>query len=141
MSDERWFFDTNVLVYLFDRKAPDKRQLAQALWERAIDEATPVISTQVLQEFFVTVTKAAKQGLPIAQARRAMQKFEAIAEVRMISLPLVYSATERLEQTGYSFWDSLIIETALEADSTRLWTEDLQPGQTIGKLKIENPFQ
>lgn len=57
MSGERWFFDTNILVYWFDPKAPGNQAASRELWYRACREATPVISTQVLQEFFVTVTK------------------------------------------------------------------------------------
>ena len=56
MNGERWFFDTNVLVYLFDRNAPGKQAAARSLWDKACREATPILSLQVLQEFFVTVT-------------------------------------------------------------------------------------
>ena len=62
MNGKRWFFDTNVLVYLFDPNAPDKQAAATSLWEKACREATPILSLQVLQEFFVTVTKTVKQG-------------------------------------------------------------------------------
>jgi len=60
MTGERWFFDTNILVYLFDAKTSEKQAVARRLWERACREALPVLSTQVLQEFLVTVTKAVK---------------------------------------------------------------------------------
>jgi len=140
MSGERWFFDTNILVYLFDRNAPEKRGAARSLWERACRETTPVVSTQVLQEFFVTVTRAVKQGLPIPEAREAVQQFAVIAEVATISVPLIEAATRRVEQSRFSFWDSLIIETAMQSGARRLWTEDLQDGQTFGQLIVINPF-
>jgi len=140
MNGERWFFDTNILVYLFDRHAPEKQAAAQGLWNKACREATPILSTQVLQEFFVTVTKAAKQGLPIPQARQVVLDFAEIAAVAVISVPVIEAATRRMEQFGFSFWDSLIVETAIESGARRLWTEDLQEEQIIGPLKVVNPF-
>lgn len=73
MTAERWFFDTNVLVYLFDAKAPEKQRLAQDLFRSAVGEAQPVVSTQVLQEFFVTVTRTTKRGLPVNEARQLLR--------------------------------------------------------------------
>jgi predicted nucleic acid-binding protein len=71
MIAERWFFDTNILVYLFDAKTPDKQATARGLWDRACRDASPVFSTQVLQVFFATVTKAVKQGVSVPTARDA----------------------------------------------------------------------
>lgn len=139
-TDDRWFFDTNVLVYLFDPNAIEKQATAGYLWERACREAVPVVSTQVLQEFFVTVTKAAKQGLPVVAARDAIVAFSNAADVITVSIPLIEAATRRLEASGFSFWDSLIIESAIEAGARRLWTEDLQHGQTFGDLEVCSPF-
>lgn len=140
MSVERWFFDTNILVYLFDSKAPIKRVAAQQLWERGCRDAVPVLSTQVLQEFFVTVTKAVKQGLPVRTAREALLDFADLADVVVPSVPVIAAATRRVEASGFSFWDSLIIESAIACGARRLWTEDLQSGQAFGDLLIVNPF-
>lgn len=140
MTVERWFFDTNVLVYLFDQKAPKKRAMAQDLWDRACREAVPVISTQVLQEFFVTVTKTVKQGLSVSTAREAILQFSEIAEVVAVSVPLIAAATRRVEVSGFSFWDGLIVESAIDCGARCLWTEDLQNGQAFGELVAVNPF-
>ena len=140
MNAERWFFDTNILVYLFDPQTPEKQIAAGKLWQKASDEAIPVLSTQVLQEFFVTVTKAAKQGLPLPEARLVVHDFAVIAEVVTITVPLIERAIHRVETCGFSFWDSLIIETAMAANARYLWTEDLQHGQALGTLQICNPF-
>ncbi len=140
MSAERWFFDTNILVYLFDAKAPAKQAAAQALWDSVCRNGTPVISTQVLQEFFVTVTKTVKQDLPVPLAREAVIQFAAAAEVMTISVELIEAAAHRMEISGFSFWDSLIVETAIASGAQRLCTEDLQSGQLIGRLEIRNPF-
>ncbi len=141
MTAERWFFDTNILVYLFDAKAPEKQRVAQDLLRKAVNEAQPVVSTQVLQEFFVTVTRATKKGLPINEARQFMMALEKSIEVKLITSQVIYAATERVEQSGYSFWDSLIIESARAAVASVLWTEDLQHEQRIDGLRIRNPFQ
>jgi predicted nucleic acid-binding protein len=140
MTAERWFFDTNVLVYLFDAKAPEKQRLAQDLFRRAVDEAQPVVSTQVLQEFFVTVTRTTKRGLPVNEARQFMMSLEKGVEVKLITTQVIFAATERVEQSGFSFWDSLIIESARAAEVSVLWTEDLQHDQRIDALRIRNPF-
>jgi len=140
MTGERWFFDTNILVYLFDAKAPEKQAVARRLWDRACREAVPVLSTQVLQEFLVTVTKAVKQGLPMTSAREAVLELADITEMLPISVPLIAAASRRVETSGFSFWDALIIESAIDGGASRLWTEDLQDGQTFGKLVIVNPF-
>jgi predicted nucleic acid-binding protein len=140
MSAERWFFDTNILVYLFDRAAAEKQAMAQALWERACREATPVVSTQVLQEFFVTVTRAVKQGLSVPTARDAITQFAEIAEVMTISTPLVVATTRRVETSRLSFWDGLIVESAIDCGARCLWTEDLQNGQVFGETSTVNPF-
>jgi len=140
MSGERWFFDTNILVYLFDAKTPDKQAAGRRLWERACREAIPVLSTQVLQEFLVTVTKAVKQGLPMASAREAILAFANIAEVVPATVPLIAAASQRVETSGFSFWDALIVESAIDCGASILWTEDLQDGQTFGKLMVVNPF-
>ncbi len=140
MSGEHWFFDTNVLVYFFDRQATEKQAAARRLWSLACAEGVPVLSTQVLQEFFVTVTKTAKQGLTTSQARQAMMAFAEAAEVVMVTLSLIETATRRVEQSGFSFWDSLIVEAAIDSGAQRLFTEDLQDGQLIGQLKVTNPF-
>lgn len=141
MTGERWFFDTNVLVYLFDAKAPDKQATARSLWDRACREAIPVISTQVLQEFFATVTKTVKQGVPVPAAREAIFAFSNTADMVSVSMPLIVVATRRLETANLSFWDSLIIESAISGGARRLWTEGLQDGQTFGALMVVNPFK
>jgi predicted nucleic acid-binding protein len=98
------------------------------------------VSTQVLQEFFATVTKAVKQGLSVPVARDAVLELANIAEVVTISVPLIAAATRRVESSGFSFWDSLIVESAIGCGAQRLWTEDLQNGQAFGALVTVDPF-
>ncbi|MGB1110116.1 MAG: PIN domain-containing protein [Gammaproteobacteria bacterium] len=140
MTSERWFFDTNILVYVYDESAPSKQIQAKALWKKAINTHTPVISTQVLQEFLVTATRARKLAMHIDEARFATQQFAKLATVELIDPTLIFDAIRRMKSSGFSFWDSLIVESALATGASMLWTEDLQHGQKIGSLTVSNPF-
>jgi predicted nucleic acid-binding protein len=88
----------------------------------------------------ITVTKKVKQGLSVSTARQSILQFAEIAEVVAISVPLVVAATRRVELSGFSFWDGLIVESAIDCGARRLWTEHLQDGQAFGKLVTVNPF-
>jgi predicted nucleic acid-binding protein len=135
----RAFFDSNVLVYMFDEEAPDKQARARELFEEHARTGRIVISPQVLQEFYVIVTR--KLGRPVTQE-------DALATVTHLSTyPVVPvdSATIlraiRLHQgASLSFWDALIVQAALEGNCTQLFSEDLQDQRRFGDLKIENPF-
>lgn len=133
------FFDTNILVYLFDRDVPAKQKLAQDLFRHEVDAGRFVTSTQVLQEFFVTVTRKLVTPLPIADAEEAVR---ALAELTVtpIDPPLVLDAISRSRDMRISFWDALIVAAAYSAGAVTLLTEDLQAGRHIGNLKIVNPF-
>lgn len=136
MNDEIWFIDTNVLVYLFDADAPVKKAMA----ERVLRESKAIrLSTQVLQEFYVTVT--CKLGRPLSpqHALEAVQYFQTYP-VATISSALVTRSIQRSIEAQLSLWDSLIVETALAERADRLVTEDLQDGWTLGTMRIWNPF-
>ncbi|HMA86561.1 MAG TPA: PIN domain-containing protein [Desulfosalsimonadaceae bacterium] len=135
----RYFFDTNILVYLFDEDNPDKKARAQMLLEEETAAGQVLLSTQVLQEFYVAVTR--KLGVPLSP-----EKAEDVV-CQLIMLPLVeinsrhiLGAIARSRNLQYSFWDALIIEAAISGGAGILLTEDLQHGQTIGSLEIQNPF-
>jgi predicted nucleic acid-binding protein len=78
--------------------------------------------------------------LPVATARDSIVEFADMADVVTISVSLITAATRRVEASSFSFWDSLIIGTAIGCGAQRLWTEDFQDGQTVGELMIVNPF-
>jgi len=135
MSAELRFLDTNVLVYLFDADAPTKQAIAREL----VAAGRLVLSSQVLSEFYVTVTGKLARPLDADHASRAVTDLCALA-VRDVTASLVQAAIRRSAATRLSFWDALIVETALEAGATTLLTEDLQHGQVIGTLRVHNPF-
>ena len=135
----RSFFDTNVLVYLFDADAPDKKETAQNLFEEQAASGQAVLSTQVLQEFYVTVTRKLADPLTEDMAEQTLRRLAALPLVN-IDANHILSAVDRSRALGYSFWDALIIEAAVAGRAEILFTEDLQHGQTIDGLRIENPF-
>lgn len=138
MSDE-CFADTNLLVYARDSSEETKQPVAMAwlaeLWKRQ----TGRTSVQVLNEYYVTVTRRLNPGLPVNQARsdvRALTVWSPIA----ISSRLIEAAWEIEEQTHYAWWDALVVTSALFLGCRYLLSEDLQHGHSIGALTIINPF-
>jgi predicted nucleic acid-binding protein len=135
----RVFFDTNVLVYMFDADAPDKKERACARLETEASAGQALLSTQVLQEFYVTVTR--KLLVPL-QPESAEAVVRDLAKLPVISIDedRILAAIGRSCRMRLSFWDALIVETALAGGADRMLTEDLQHGQVIDGLRIENPF-
>jgi predicted nucleic acid-binding protein len=136
----RRFFDTNVLVYLFDASAPRKKARAQELLKQAVGEGLALLSTQVLQEFFVAVTRKLLAPLTHEQAERAVRDLAKLPTAQ-IDTAMILKAIETMRRYRLSFWDSLIIQSALHGGATILYTEDLQHGQVIETLAVENPFR
>ena len=133
----RRFLDTNVLVYADDLDAGDKREQAQTLLGEILAAGDGVLSTQVLQEFFSISTR--KLGVDPTIARR---KVELLAEMDLvrIDLDLILAAIDLSRLHSFSFWDGLIVRAAATAGCGVLLTEDLQHGQVVDGVRIENPF-
>lgn len=135
----RSFFDTNVLVYMFDEGERGKQRRAMQLFEDAIDQGRALLSTQVLQEFFVVVTRRLSPPMPHELAGRVIRAFAALPIIR-VDPDIIVNAIELTRRYRFSFWDGLIIEAALRGGAKTLYTEDLQHGQVIETLQVENPF-
>lgn len=133
------FFDTNVLVYLFDSGSPDKQMRAREILQRTAKDGNAVLSTQVLEEFFVTITR--KLAVPVDEktAEQAVRELS-ILPVVTTDLPMILGAVSRSRRMHISFWDSLIMEAALASGASILLSEDLQHGFTFDGVQIENPF-
>jgi predicted nucleic acid-binding protein len=133
----RSFFDTNVLIYADDRATPSKQRRAIELIANCRRGRTGVVSMQVLQEYFVTVTR--KLHVDAAVARR---KVELLAEFDVVRLDLadILAAIDLHRLHGFSFWDSLILRAARQSSCTVLFSEDFQSGQQIDGVQIVNPF-
>ena len=131
------FLDANILVYAQDRDSPAKRRRSRELIASLAEAGNGVISTQVLQEFYVAVTR--KLGVAPLSAKSVMQTFK-VFEIVQASPDLIESAIDCSVLSGISFWDALIVAAAAASGCVILYTEDLNPGQTIQGVRIENPY-
>lgn len=134
----REFLDTNVLVYAHDLDAGAKRVAAIQLVERTIEEGTAALSTQVLSEFFVTVTRKRAQPLPVEAATAALAGLARLA-VHSPDAGDVLAAIDIHQRHGISYWDALILQSAGEMSCSTVWTEDLAERQYDG-VTVRNPF-
>lgn len=139
MTDEITFVDTNVLIYAYDRSAAEKQVAARlrvaGLWEAR----TGVLSTQILQEFYVNTTRKLLRPLSPLRARRIIARY-ATWPVHRVEPNDILWASELAQRSSLSFWNALVIVAAARLGAARLLTEDLQHGQTIAGVRIENPF-
>lgn len=133
----RSFIDTHVLVYADDQDSGAKRERALLLLDENIRAGTCVFSTQVLQEFFVIATK--KLGIPATTARQRVELLST-QDVVPIDTELILAAIDLHRLHSFSFWDALILRAAKIGGCTRVLTEDLQDGQVIDGVRVENPF-
>lgn len=132
----RSFVDTNVFVYAVDDSEPAKQQTAREL----LASIDPVISTQVVGEFFVVTSRLLGRGQRNAEARaRAARLLD--LEVLAIDGDLVARALDGAVAWDLSYWDALIVCAAQAAGCSRLLTEDLGDGRTYGSVAVENPFR
>lgn len=132
------FFDTNVLVYFVDEDEPEKKEIARALVDEHLVRGDGMISVQVLREFY---SAARKLRRPLSDEKaqdmvRYLTTFSPLPE----DATLVLKAVARSRRMSFSFWDALIVESALKGGADRLLTEDLQNGQDIEGLRVEDPF-
>jgi predicted nucleic acid-binding protein len=133
----RSFLDTNILVYADDRAAPAKQRRALELIAEHRREATGVVSLQVLQEYFVVVTRKLQ-----VDARIARRKIELLAEFDVATPDVgdILAAIDLHRLHSFSFWDALIIRSAKQSGCRVLLSEDMQSRDLDG-LHVINPFQ
>lgn len=135
----RIFLDTNIVVYLFDTDSPEKQRRAREILSGEDLRGRIIISTQVLEEFYVCVTRKLAEPLDPKVAYRAVQDLAALSVIQ-IDVPMIFSAISRSQRDQLSFWDSLIIQAAIVGGARILYSEDLQHGRIIESISIENPF-
>ena len=137
MSDKT-FIDTNVLIYAHDMDAKAKHEAAKRVLQELWSERASVLSMQVLQEFYVNVTRKISRPLSKESARLVVSTYTAWC---IDTSPAEISSAFRIEDEAHiGFWDALIMATVIKSGATRLLSEDLNSGQTIAGVKIENPF-
>lgn len=141
MSDEstRQFVDTNVLVYAHDATAGDKHIRAKQLMTDLWANSNGCLSIQVLQEFYVTVTRKVKQPLDPDVAR---QHVEDLGQW-LVHSPTVGDIGEAIQlhqRARLSFWDAMVLTSAQKLNCAVLWSEDLSEGQTVAGITVRSPF-
>ena len=139
MSDKA-FVDTNILVYAHDRAGGERHRIARRLIERLWGERTGVLSTQVIQEFYVNVRRKAQRPISAAEAGQLVEDY--------LSWEVVVNDAESIRQAlaiekryRLGFWDALIVQAANSGGAATLYSEDLGHGQVYGTVELVNPFQ
>jgi len=137
----RFFLDTNIFVYCFDNVSPSKNRRARQLVRQAVTTRKGVISYQVVQEFFNVALKRFAQPMTLAEADQYLDVvFRPLLAIH--SSPALYSEALHLTAKHHLAWyDALIVASAIEAECSVLYSEDLQHERSFGDLHIENPFQ
>jgi len=138
---DRFFLDTNVLVYSFDDEAPEKREKAIKLVRSALESRKGVISWQVLQEFLNVALHRFTKPMSTRDAEEYLQTVLVPLCRVMPSQELFRDALLIKNETRYRFFDSLVVAAALRSGAKTLYSEDLQHGRAIRGLTIQNPFQ
>jgi len=133
------FVDANVLVYAEDRDAKTKHGLARDLIVQLWDNREGVLSVQVLQEFYVNVTRKLKKPVPSAKALGIIEEYLTWTVVENTGR-LLTEAIALQQRARLSFWDALVVQAAVEAGCDRLYSEDLNAGQKFGSVTVVNPF-
>src|ERR1700738_3504040 len=132
------FIDTNVLIYAHDTDAAAKHQIAKSVLRDLWSERAGVLSVQVLQEFYVNVTRKIRSPLSKDLARLVVSSY---AIWCVDTTPAEISVAFRIEdEARIGFWDALIVSAAAKSGATRILSEDLNAGQHIAGILVENPF-
>lgn len=133
------FVDTNILVYAHDADAGVKRERAQEALRKLWETDTGRLSVQVLQEFYVNVTRKLTTRVARSTAREVVSAYGAWIR-EPTTAETVLRATDIAELAQISFWDALIVAAAEQVGATQLLSEDLNDGQLIAGIRIVNPL-
>jgi len=133
------FVDTNVLIYAYDIDAKAKHDIAVARIKQLWQTKTGIISTQVLQEFYVNITRKIANPFSLTKAQTVLKRYLSW-QVVTNTPEMILLASEIQARHLLSFWDALIIAAAQQGGAKTILTEDLNHGQLIEDIRIENPF-
>jgi predicted nucleic acid-binding protein len=139
-TSDRTFVDTNVLIYAHDVDAGRKREIAQDLLRSLWVERVGILSTQVLQEFYVNATRKIRKPLSKAEARSVVDTYASWC-IDGTTAGDIMAAFQIEDQARIGFWDALIIAVAARSGARRVVSEDLNNGQSIAGISIHNPFK
>ncbi len=139
MSD-KYFVDTNILMYAHDRAAGAKHERAKELLAQLWDDRTGVVSTQVLQELAVNLRKKARRPLDTKATREVVADY-LTWQVVVNGGDSILEALDLEARYHMSFWDALVIQAAHAAGADVVYSEDLSPGQRYGSVRVVNPLE
>ncbi len=139
MSAVKVFVDTNILIYAYDTSAGVKHETALKLLTDLWKERNGVVSTQVLQEFYVNVTRKIPRPLAVATARLIVEDL-GNWDLVTVEIETILAAIDIQQLHALSFWDSMILAAAVSYGAGQIMTEDLNHGQVISGVRICNPF-
>jgi predicted nucleic acid-binding protein len=136
--NDKTFVDTNILIYAHDVDAKAKHDVAKGVLRKLWSQRTGVLSMQVLQEFYVNVTRKIASPLPKEIARAVVNSYSIWC---IDATPAEIAAAFRIEdESRIGFWDALIVASALKCGATRILSENLNAKQKISGVQIQNPF-
>jgi predicted nucleic acid-binding protein len=136
---EKTFIDTNILIYAHDVDAKTKHEVAKSVLQELWSQRTGVLSMQVLQEFYVNVTRKIASPIPKDAARLVVNSYSIWCTE---TTPAEISSAFRIEdESRIGFWDALIVAAAIKSGAVRILSEDLNAQQVIAGLRVENPFR
>ncbi len=138
MSD-RYFVDTNILMYAHDASAGAKHDRARAVVEELWRARSGVVSTQILQELCVSLRRKAGRPVDLKTAREIVSDYLSW-DVHVNTGESILEALELEERYRISFWDALVIQAAEASGAAVLYSEDLSDGQMYGAVRVVNPL-
>jgi predicted nucleic acid-binding protein len=138
MTGRRFSIDTNILVYSVDKDAGTRHEQSRTLVD-ALADRDCVLTLQALAEFFHAVTR--KNKMPGSEAAAMVHDWMELFPVAIADGRILNQAIQLKNEHGFAFWDAVLVQAARAARVTRLLTEDMQDGRTVGALRLENPFK
>jgi len=139
MNGNKIFLDTNIIVYAYDSSAQSKHEIAKKIMRELWDSGQGMISTQVLQEFYVSVTKKIPKPLDMNLAKHIIKDLM-YWDIVVNDGKTILEAIEIQIRHRFSFWDSLVIQAAIKGGAEVLLSENLESERVISSIEIKNPF-
>lgn len=132
--------DTNIIVYALDERQDKRHHAAARVLEDLWESREGVVSTQVLQELYVNLTRKLRKPMTRSRARAIVERYAAWP-VHQVTPADILSASELEQRHSLAFWDALVVVAAQRSGAERLLSEDMQAGRSFGGVRIENPFR
>jgi len=136
---QKYFVDTNILIYAHDSSAGAKHDRARQLIERLWTSGEGVLSTQVLQELCINLRRKVARPIPVEEVRQLIQDYMSW-EIVVNTAESVIRALEIEVRHKISFWDALVLHAAESSGAAILYSEDLSAGQSYGSIQVVNPL-